>query len=333
MIRCLIYCSIVASDWSNSKLDELIRETRANNDPHQVAQMLVYTNGRFIQLLEGQADAVARAYERIAADPRHHSLTTILSRDAPERLFPELATFSAPETDLAPADAEHPASSQAEINSLSDLIASAAAGAVKSSLRVMPQQPRAIATVDRLLFAVERLVTSSGPNKLTVQDVAIEANVTSQTAYRYFQNTDDLLRVFVSRRQALVLQRIRKNLLHEHFTTQADLANSMVGFMFDALQKKRAVPQAFWHFVLSRHHDVQYEEIWSLADAVLQTMRRCNIQSTLITRVEVAAGLTAAIAAAKGIALHDAAFFRTAACRTLLTGLFQSALAHGAQPA
>ena len=338
MIRCLIYCSVVSSSWSSIQFDELTRETRANNDPHEVAQLLVYTNGRFIQLLEGQADAVAQAYERITADPRHHSVTTILSRDAPERLFPELAIFPAAESAASPLDhgdsevdrADH-AGNYAETASLSDLIASSSAGAVQNSLRVMPRQPRAIATVDRLLLAAERLVTSSGPNNLTVQDVAVEANVTPQTAYRYFQNTDDLLRVFVSRRQALVLQQIRKNLLYDHFTSQADLANRMIDFMFDALQKKRAVPQAFWHFVLSRHHDLQYGEIWLLADAVLDAMRRCDIAAAGVTRVEVAAGLTATIAAAKGIALQDAAFFRTPACRTLLRGLFRSALGSAAQ--
>jgi AcrR family transcriptional regulator len=334
MMRCVIYCSIASADWSGDNLNDLIWEIRDRDDPAHVAQRLVYTNGRFIQLIEGPHDAIELAYARIASDPRHHSLVTIVDRRAPERLFPEMATFSTPEPIEAPLDprggetdppnlatgrADHPPS-------LLELITTASAGAITTSLRVVPRQSRAIDTVDRLLLAVERLVTSSGPSKLTVRDVAIEANVTSQTAYRYFRDTDDLLRVFVNRRQALVLQRIRTKLQQGQFTGEADLADSMISFVFEALRKKRAVPQAFWHFVLKRHHNLHYDQVWSLADDVTAAMRRCDIPCAQITRVEIASGLVAAIAAAKGMALYEPTFFGTPACRTLLRGLFQSPL-------
>jgi AcrR family transcriptional regulator len=333
MIRCIIYCSIASTDWSENDLDNLVGEIRARDDPGHVAQRLVYTNGRFIQVLEGPYDAVELAYARIAGDSRHHSLAMIVDRQAPDRIFPEMAIFSTPDTLESPSgiwdgetDPPNLAVNQTPPPSLLALLASASAGAITNTLRVVPRQPRAIDTVDRILIAVERLVARSGPSKLTVRDAAIEANVTSQTAYRYFQDTDDLLRGIVSRRQGVMLQRVRTNLQQGQFTSEADIADSMISFLVEALRKRPLAPQAFWRFVLRRHHDLQYDEIWSMAEDVLAAMRRCNIPSAHITRVEVASSLIGTIAAAKGIALNDPAFFGNPSCRALLRAVLQSAL-------
>ncbi len=335
MVRCVIYCSIASSPWTTADLEELVRETLTKNAALQVFSRLTYVAGRFIQILEGPAAAIEALYQRIKADPRHHTLVPVLDRQAADRAFPEMTIFAPAKPgdpqDASDAGAPEPAEppplvERPESTSLMDLMASPSAQAIKNSLRVMPLQNRAINTVDRLLLAVERLVTSTGPNKLTVREVALEANVTFQTAYRYFQHTDDLLRVFVSRRQALGLQRVRDALMQGAFTSEADMAETMITILFGALQKKRAVPEAFWQFILRRHHDLQYDEIWSLAEPVFAAMRRCGIPCAHITEAEIASGLMAVIAAAKGIALRQSAFLHTRACRAMMINIFLSAL-------
>lgn len=45
--------------------------SRANNRKDGLGGLLIYTNGSFLQVLEGNDEKVYRRFERIMADPRH----------------------------------------------------------------------------------------------------------------------------------------------------------------------------------------------------------------------------------------------------------------------
>lgn len=85
----LIYASRFTGDMRN--LDEVLRVVIAksiqNNRLDDVTGFLVTGEGRFLQLLEGPAKAVATVYARIAQDPRHADLALIHSDAAERRLF------------------------------------------------------------------------------------------------------------------------------------------------------------------------------------------------------------------------------------------------------
>jgi hypothetical protein len=49
--------------------------------------MLVFGNGMFLQVLEGERVAVNRLYNRIAADARHESCTLLSAQAIAERCF------------------------------------------------------------------------------------------------------------------------------------------------------------------------------------------------------------------------------------------------------
>lgn len=51
--------------------------------------MLLYVDGSFFQVLEGSADAVDALFARIALDPRHRSVVTIIREPISQRAFGE----------------------------------------------------------------------------------------------------------------------------------------------------------------------------------------------------------------------------------------------------
>lgn len=51
--------------------------------------MLLYGEGTFIQVLEGEAELIEQTYEIIAKDPRHLNLIMITGGDITERNFPD----------------------------------------------------------------------------------------------------------------------------------------------------------------------------------------------------------------------------------------------------
>lgn len=82
----LIYLSdLVGTD--DSRLDTILESAARHNREDGITGMLLYANGNFMQVLEGDATAVHRTYARIAKDPRHKNLTILLEEQIATRQF------------------------------------------------------------------------------------------------------------------------------------------------------------------------------------------------------------------------------------------------------
>lgn len=90
MIR-LIYISTARSELSASELDGILRASRRNNAAVGVTGLLIVGGRRFLQALEGPADAVLHTYDRIKADARHFAAVTLDNRPISLRGFPRWA--------------------------------------------------------------------------------------------------------------------------------------------------------------------------------------------------------------------------------------------------
>ncbi len=83
----LVYTSHATRPFGESDLIDLLQECRAFNRQHGITGMLLYIQGKFIQVLEGQKEDVAKLFNRIAADPRHHRVAVIVEGESKERIF------------------------------------------------------------------------------------------------------------------------------------------------------------------------------------------------------------------------------------------------------
>lgn len=87
----VIYRSIATIEISPLVLTDLLDASRANNRRLGLTGMLVCLDGRFAQVLEGDAGRVNGLMRRIAADYRHHSIELLVDRDVPA---PEFGNWS-----------------------------------------------------------------------------------------------------------------------------------------------------------------------------------------------------------------------------------------------
>ena len=85
----LIYSSVAATPFSPEALRALLVRARARNTTADVSGMLLHVDGAFLQVLEGSAPVIDALFHRIGADPRHKRVLLLLSRDLPERNFPD----------------------------------------------------------------------------------------------------------------------------------------------------------------------------------------------------------------------------------------------------
>ena len=83
----LIYVSSAVNLFSDQQLKDLLEVSRRNNSERDLSGMLLYVDGNFIQVLEGEKADVLTIYDRVSRDPRHCGVITLLQGDITHRDF------------------------------------------------------------------------------------------------------------------------------------------------------------------------------------------------------------------------------------------------------
>lgn len=85
----IIYCSQATYDVAPEELVELLEVSRSNNERAGLSGMLLYCSQSFLQVLEGDPQALAATYTRILADERHTNLRLLADVEVAAPLFPD----------------------------------------------------------------------------------------------------------------------------------------------------------------------------------------------------------------------------------------------------
>ena len=85
----IVYGSAATAGFSTLDLDELLSTARANNRVSGVTGMLLYEDGRFLQVLEGPETVVRDLMATIAPDVRHDRVEVLTDEPIEERRFPD----------------------------------------------------------------------------------------------------------------------------------------------------------------------------------------------------------------------------------------------------
>lgn len=92
-VHCIVYRSIPVFAGPVSQylqeVDRMLATARRRNPEAGVTGALLFNEDWFVQLLEGDREAVHATYHRIAADPRHEAVELLVDTRNPTRLFPE----------------------------------------------------------------------------------------------------------------------------------------------------------------------------------------------------------------------------------------------------
>ncbi len=72
---------------SDDELLEILTTSRVNNKKSDITGMLIHINEKFIQVLEGEFEAVSKLFEKIKKDIRHRQVVRLLEGYSDERIF------------------------------------------------------------------------------------------------------------------------------------------------------------------------------------------------------------------------------------------------------
>jgi diguanylate cyclase (GGDEF)-like protein len=84
----LIYVSTAARPMTGSDLVGLMLHSSSRNERLSLTGMLLYRNGRFMGVLEGEEGSVRRVFADIEKDGRHRNVDTLRAEAIPQRNFP-----------------------------------------------------------------------------------------------------------------------------------------------------------------------------------------------------------------------------------------------------
>ncbi len=87
MLVRLLYASRAVKAFDQEELTAIMRKSRTGNPEHGITGVLCFSQGIFLQVLEGGRGAVNALYARIAADPRHMQIELLRYEEIDERMF------------------------------------------------------------------------------------------------------------------------------------------------------------------------------------------------------------------------------------------------------
>jgi len=87
MLVRLMYASRALPSVNQDELLAIVRKSKANNPAVGVTGVLCFSEGIFLQALEGGRSAVNKLYNRIASDPRHTDVELLCYEEVGERRF------------------------------------------------------------------------------------------------------------------------------------------------------------------------------------------------------------------------------------------------------
>jgi hypothetical protein len=71
----IVYSSQATAPMTATDLEKILTDARAGNEARNVTGALIYVDGVFLQVLEGEKNVVRGLMENIARDSRHSSVT------------------------------------------------------------------------------------------------------------------------------------------------------------------------------------------------------------------------------------------------------------------
>lgn len=88
MLSQLVYVSNRRPSCTQQEIDKILDACTKNNPSLGITGVLLYTDTKFIQLVEGDAKVVTGLYDKIKLDPRHSNTMMISYGPIREKSFP-----------------------------------------------------------------------------------------------------------------------------------------------------------------------------------------------------------------------------------------------------
>lgn len=85
----LVYTSTAKLPITYKEITDINSQAKLNNKGNHLTGVLLYQDGYFLQLLEGDQENVHNTFKKISKDRRHNTVKILVDQAVGKRLFPE----------------------------------------------------------------------------------------------------------------------------------------------------------------------------------------------------------------------------------------------------
>lgn len=88
MLSQLVYVSTRKNNCTSQEIEKILASCEKNNPSLDITGVLLYSDNKFIQLVEGESKELKGLYDKIREDDRHKNCTMVSYAPIKERSFP-----------------------------------------------------------------------------------------------------------------------------------------------------------------------------------------------------------------------------------------------------
>jgi hypothetical protein len=92
MLSTVYYISSASKSLENLNLKHLYNTSKINNAQQHITGILIYQNGNFLQILEGENKTINKLYRLIKRDNRHTNILQIINKSILAPIFEDYQT-------------------------------------------------------------------------------------------------------------------------------------------------------------------------------------------------------------------------------------------------
>ena len=81
------YVSTAAPGLDEKQVEEIFKKTNAHNNGNGITGILLFSEGNFFQVIEGEKSIILDLYDKIQQDKRHQNIIKIFGREIKEENF------------------------------------------------------------------------------------------------------------------------------------------------------------------------------------------------------------------------------------------------------
>ena len=85
----IIYLSSATTKFTSTEIISLLNSSRQRNELNQITGLLLYADGNFLQIIEGEKKAVLKLYSKISIDKRHKNIIKVFDGKVNSRIYPK----------------------------------------------------------------------------------------------------------------------------------------------------------------------------------------------------------------------------------------------------
>ncbi|NHN26727.1 BLUF domain-containing protein [Flavobacterium jejuense] len=83
----IIYLSSATTKFNNDEIIALLKTSRSNNETNGITGLLLYSDGNFLQIIEGKRKPLQKLYGKISMDSRHKNIIKVFEGNVSSRIY------------------------------------------------------------------------------------------------------------------------------------------------------------------------------------------------------------------------------------------------------